>query len=365
MNFESRFSQPSSINNPNSSSLISNSYGHKEPTLDYFNDSRNNEKPSFTPVPEKSQVIKSVRPSANWTFDDQKNLREQKREEWRKSLLEQVQEKERIKQEEKNKRLLEDKKLEERLGQERELLENKYKREIQAELGLPYEEAPIRRFKEFEPQKPVFKQKEKPSEGPRPIVKEIEQTSLPKFKAQNLEFNPMKIEYWKSRSDLEVQHNSFKNILTKLKQDADQAHLERNEAMMELDRFREQLRMSNMDKDLQFQQRHIFQRNYSSSLPNAYKPKQSPIMMQEDYFSVNRSMKENQSQYYQPIKSKRNKEDLSEGKQLNYESKFVPLVNAGHSVIGNSSSSKHYADHELENVKDQLIELDQLLSSYE
>lgn len=366
MNFESRFSVPSSISYQNSNSVISNHHGHKEPALDYFNDSRNNEKPSVNQNTENPQAKKALRPSANWTFDDQKNLREQKREEWRKSLLDQVQEKERKKQEEKNKRQLEDKKVEERLAKEREALENKYKREIQAELGLPYEERPINKPREFEPPKPSVRPKEKILDGPVPVVKELEHYVQTMPKPRNVEFNPMKIEYWKSRSDLEVQHNSFKNILTKLKQDADQAHLERNEAMMELDRFREQMRMNSLDKDLQFQQRQIFQRNYSSSLPNSLKSKYSPVMIPEDYFSVNRASKENQNFYYHPAKPSKFNEDYKESKQLAYESKFVPLVNAGQAMILSNSTPKNYGEEEgLDNVRDQLVELDHLLSSYE
>jgi hypothetical protein len=339
MKFESRFSNQSSLSLPqNNSSLQSHS---RDQPLDYFNDSKNQSKPLENPEASQLKNRSNLKPSANWTFDDQQRLRDAKRDEWRKSLSEQVQEKERKKQEEKTRKLLEDKREEEKLSQERHLLEAKYKKEIQVELGLPYEEPrQAKTIKRPEP-KPVKQEVHK--ESPVPVIKEIDPIVQNKEKFRSLEFNPMKIDYWKARSDLEIQQNSFKNILAKLKQDADQAHYERNEAIIELDRFREQLRMSSIDYDLKFQQKNVFSRNFSGNISNSFKNYEN--RMTDDYFVGS--------------------------KPLSFESKFVPLVNAGHSVVnsGNGNSNNltiarpDYSELGFNDVKEQLVEIDQILSS--
>lgn len=355
MNFENRFSQQPSLSFAPSS--IGQSISRDQP-MDYFSDRRNQLKaPEKTT--EQSKVAsgnnQKLKPSANWTFDDQQKLRDVKRDEWRKGLLEQVQDKERKKQEEKNRKLMEDKKEEEKIAQERQLLEAKYKKEINSELGLPYEDEKPRKPKIVEAPKPVTKLKEPIKESPMPVIKELNQVNAPNPKFRNVEFNPLKLDYWKARSDLEIQQNSFKNILAKLKQDADQAHYERNEAMLELDRFREQLRMSSIDNDLRYQQKSMFNRNYSGNIGGPYKVYEP-------------------SKNYESFKNydshKISDDFFSTSKPLTYESKFVPLVNAGQSMMipatNTSISRPDYGDIGFNEVRDQLVEIDQILtSSYE
>ena len=267
-------------------------------------------------------------------------------------LLEQVQDKERKKQDEKNRKLMEDKKEEEKIQQERHLLEAKYKKEINSELGLPYDDEKPRKPKVIEAPKPVTRLKETIKESPMPVVKELNQVLAPNHKFKNVEFNPLKLDYWKARSDLEIQQNSFKNILAKLKQDADQAHYERNEAMLELDRFREQLRMSSIDNELRFQQKSMFHRNYSGNISSPYKVYEP-------------------SKHYDSFKNydshKLSDDFFSTSKPLTYESKFVPLVSAGQSMMipsANTSISRpDYGDIGFNEVRDQLVEIDQILSS--
>ena len=383
---DDRFSNPydSGIykQNQNSNSILSNNPSIEkyssikaEPTLDYFNDSKRQERSSEEYYPfgrpgggapfrdENGQIISKKpknqftpntdpvvnkppgsKPHANWTFDDHKALRDQQKDDWRKSLLEQVQEKERLKKEEKEKILRLEREEEEKISNQLHELEKKYKDEIRGEQGLPPE--PQKYVEKFE-RKPRNKNNNKIpenindnfKESPQPLVKEIDFIQNQKPKAKVYEFNPLKIEYWQAKSDLAVQHNSFKNVIAKLRYDADQAHLERNEAMMELDKFRDALRIRLVDTEIKSQQKGLYQYNYS--LLGNYKSYQANLQKKI----------ENESFYQQKV--------------LDSESKFVPLVSAGHSVVHTASSENRNKYDEIDSidVKNQLADLDLLLYS--
>ena len=94
---------------------------------------------SAPPDPVSLQSLGS-KPSSKWTFDEHQALRDKKKEEWRQSLLEQVQEREKKKQAEKENILMQERMQEEKLERERVELEKKYKNEIRVEQGLPFDE---------------------------------------------------------------------------------------------------------------------------------------------------------------------------------------------------------------------------------
>lgn len=374
------FFESQSFNKPNANSFLTDNlstepigYQNKPNPLDYFNDSnkRNNNEEYFpfgrpgggAPVRDSQGQIVSKRPGnqfasnsdssikipigkpqINWTHDQQRVLRDQQKDEWKKSLLEQVQEKERIKQAEKNRKILEEKKEEEKIANQLHELEKQYKREIRGEQGLPYEQdyysSETKSEEKFE--KPKISEKktekiEKLKENPQPVIREIE--SLQPKASKKYEFNPIKFEYWKAKSELAVQHGNFKDVIDKLRYDADQAQIERNEAMIELDRFRDSLKMRTLDNDLKTQYRALSQNvSYNPSLGD-------------------------RNNYY--INSIPKKDNEIYNKVLNSESKFVPLVSAGHSVIGSfvsAASKSDYEDIESTEVKNQLAELDLLLN---
>ena len=128
-------------------------------------------------------------------------------------------------------------------------------------------------------------------------------------------------------------------MITKLRLDADQASLERNEAMNELERFRESLKMRSIDYDLK--------------------------MTQQKLYGFTPSKVENFRAYQQNFFSKEN-DSFQQNKMLTVETKFVPLVSAGQSMVSTGLTvlkSRDYEDIESTEVKNQLAELDLLLNN--
>ena len=399
------YNAPSYLQNPNSfpsnmPSFDQNPSVYKEPTLDYFNDANKKpEKPQEEYFPfgrpgggapyrdEHGQIISkrpgnqftssndrvsaasnmnASKPNANWTNDQQKNMRDQQKEEWRKSLLEQVQEKDRIKQAQRDKIALEERRAEEKIASELKELEERYKKEIRGEQGLPPEpdsetRAPPKKFERKGRATVQDKKKEESREvyreSPKPLVKELNPIGQQKPYAKYSEFNPMKIEYWKAQSDLSVQHNSFNDILSKLRYDADQAHLERNDAMLELERYRETIRTKLVEDSLQTQHKQLFSNNYSYSHIENSRSLKMPHSRERRELGGLRNLEESQS---------RGRNDTGNFRSvvLNGESRFVPLVSAGNSVVSTGSlnlSKNDYDTIDDAEIKKQLAELDMLL----
>ena len=308
-----QFSRKSYNNNDSQGNLqVTNNPKHRE-TPDSFSNS---------PGPGYSTKLKSFH--ANLSYDEQKTIRERQKEEWRKALQEQMKQRQEAKEREKKNKIEREKIEEAKLNSEINELRDKYKREILYEKGYsnnmhyePKERQQPKQYKELqrEPQKESYK--ELPKEPHRELHREPqkEPTRVTQSSSKKLIHNYKDVDSWQAKVDYQAQQSSLENIISRLKEEARNAEFQRLEAMKELDKLKQNV-----------ESRSFVLR---SPEPMYYRP---PITPPKRNFST--------------------------------DSKFIPLTNAGHSIINQSYKPKvssNYSKIEDSDTKSQIARLDQLL----
>jgi hypothetical protein len=201
-------------------------------------------KSKFSPDPFKSspqalQVLKSSQPlqslqglqpsqpessfkqlGANLTYDQSRSLREKQLEEWRRSVQEQLEERNKLKEEEKSRKMMEDKLEEAKIKREVEELNKKHLQEIRFETGFVEENS-------FQPTR---------YEPPRPPPKVEEREAYPVRKPTKMITKPR--EDYRIRHEIILQEAGIRDIIHQIKAEANHAAAERQEILQDLERMK-------------------------------------------------------------------------------------------------------------------------------
>ncbi|OMJ66779.1 hypothetical protein SteCoe_36259 [Stentor coeruleus] len=190
----------------------------------------------------------------NLTSEQNKILRDKQMDEWKKSVQQQMEDRNRMKEEQKSKQIMEEKREEAKLQREIDELNRKYKQEIRYEAGLPLEE-------KYEP----------------PFIPEVKEKSQPEVKivVKNEEKNPMPIQMpirhakkisYKYHEDLELKHQNelkeagIRDMIIRIKSEATNAAEERQELLKDLERMKAEIRNTRIFDPTS--QSYLYNQNY-------------------------------------------------------------------------------------------------------
>lgn len=309
----SQSEQPSYYSPQYRSKFDSNPYSYQSPVINpqYSNTVPQNPIANPQPYSNPRQYIKEKSPEpryeyskTNLTSDQNKGIREKQLEEWKKTVQAQLEERNKAKEEQKSRKLLEDKLEEAKIKRDLDELNKKYQQEIRYETGAADE-------------------KYEPVQVYRPPPQFEEREAMPM--RTSVIRQPVKVkDDFKTKHDLVLQEAGIRDIILKIRSEANHAAAERQEILIELDKMKSELRNTRL-----------------------YDP-----------FGAS-------SAYYRPYKSP--------------ENKFLTFSSAGKSIVNNSwkqneelnSKSKYivkknnvyYNEIDSPEVKHQLSQLDSILTS--
>lgn len=169
---------------------------------------------------------------ANMTSDQNKILRERQLEEWKKSVQEQLQERNKAKEELKSKKMLEDKLEEVKIKREIEDLHKKYKQELRYESGLTLEDN----------YKPQPKSKVQETQETREVYNNYKPVQTDKKQAYKENKPVKKKEDYRMNHENTLQEAGIKDITLKIRSEATYAAKERQEVLNDLERMKAEIR---------------------------------------------------------------------------------------------------------------------------
>lgn len=202
-------------------------------------------------------------------------------------LQEQIEDKKRRQEEEKRQKLLEERLEEAKLEKQRQDMEEEYRRETEKKKrefrdmqaaneaalqvavpkGRPRRQRTPIDLPAAEP--PRSPPRDPPGNFPPPSIIETVQRSVPVDSAQQLN-SQMENELWRLRNEMVNQNNELRESLQALRQQSLQANQQRFEAVKELERVREEMRMRGTEEDAR--QRELLMAIAKNPVRGAYEP---------------------------------------------------------------------------------------------
>ncbi|OMJ80523.1 hypothetical protein SteCoe_19219 [Stentor coeruleus] len=190
----------------------------------------------------------------NLTSEQNKVLRDKQMEEWKRSVQQQMEDRNRLKEEQRSKQIMEEKREEAKLQREIDELNKKYKQEIRYEAGLPLEE-------KYEPP-PVQQVKFKPQPEPKVVVKNEEKTPMP----IQMPIRPNKKISYRHQEDFELKHENelkeagIRDTIMRIRSEATHAAEERQEILKDLERMKSEIRNTRIFDPMA--QSYLYNQNY-------------------------------------------------------------------------------------------------------
>lgn len=196
----------------------------------------------------------------NLTSEQNKVLRDKQMEEWKKSVQQQMEDRNRLKEEQRSKQIMEEKREEAKLQREIDELNRKYKQEIRYEAGLPLEE------KYDPPPVPQAKAKlnAKPQPEPKDVVKSEEKIPMPMQMPMPIRYSK-KISY-KHQDDFELKHENelkeagIRDTIMRIRSEATHAAEERQEILKDLEKMKAEIRSTRIFDPMA--QSYLYSQNY-------------------------------------------------------------------------------------------------------
>ena len=202
-------------------------------------------------------------------------------------LQEQIEDKKRRQEEEKRQKLLEERLEEAKLEKQRMDMEEEYRRETEKkkrefrdmqaaneaalQVGVPKGRPRRQRTPMDLPaaEPPRSPPRDPPSNFPPPTILETVQRSVPVDSAQQIN-SQMENELWRLRNEMVNQNNELRESLQALRQQSLQANQQRFEAVKELERVREEMRLRGTEED--GRQRELLMAIAKNPVRGAYEP---------------------------------------------------------------------------------------------